>query len=104
MGARAEAGTRAGTGARSRTRREIRVERRESLEDKRRWATLTSNQQPQPQALTPQRGRRIMLKTRAQRRRRGTASGRVGERPRSARNLRGVVDPMLDTGENWAER
>ena len=93
--------------AEGRERREagdLRSGNRGRTEDNTRRATLTSSQQPQPQALTPQRDRRIMLKTRAQGRRRGTASGRVEKRRRSARNPRGVVDAMLDTRENWAER
>ena len=52
-------------------------EREPGSEDARRRVTRTSNRQPQPQGPTPQRDRRILLRTRAQRR---EARDRIGRR------------------------
>ena len=54
----------------------LRSGNRGGSEDARRRAAPTSNQQPQPQDPTPQRGRRIMGRTRVQRR---EARGRIEE-------------------------
>ena len=51
----------------------LRSGNRGGSKDAKRWATPTNNQQPQPQDLTP---RRIMLRTRAQRR---AVKDRIGE-------------------------
>ena len=79
-----------------RTRIEMRVEGRESqgrnTRDCGRRERVTSNQQPQPQYSTPQRDRRIMLRTRAQgrgaRNRIENGGGEVKERKKPQRSCR----------------
>ena len=78
------------------TRIEMRVEGRESpgrnTRDCGRRERVTSNQQPQPQYSTPQRDRRIMLRTRAQgrgaRNRIEDGGGDVKERKKPHRSCR----------------
>ena len=76
------------------------------LEDARRRATPTSNQQSQPQDPTPQRDCCIMLRTRPEPRdwRRGTGSRRTETGRRSVGKPREVVDAMWERGETWAKR
>ena len=83
-------------GEKVRTAIEMRVEGRESpgrtTRDCGRRERVTSNQQPQPQYSTPQRDRRIMLRTRAQgrgaRNRIEDDGGEVKERKKPQRRCR----------------
>ena len=77
---------------------------RGGLEDARAGATLTGNQQPQPQNPTPQRDRRIVQRTRARGREARDRIGRAEERRRSTRNPRCVIDArMWEAGKTWTE-
>ena len=66
----------------------MRVEDREpGSEDVGRWATRTSNQQPQPQDPTPPGNRWIMLRTRIQRREARDRIGEGGEQAKKSKKL-----------------
>ena len=100
-----EAGTGAGTGENRHENKEpgnLRSDYRGGLEDARRQATPTSNQQPHPQDPMPQRDRRIMPKTRAQGREArdgiGEGRGEVKKRNKPPKNCRRNVKNGGDLG------
>ena len=100
VGMRARTG--AGTGRGGKESGNLRIGYRGGSGDTRRGSMLTSNQSTQLQDPTPQRGRRIMLRTRVQGREAWNRSGRSEERRGSARDPRRVIDAMWETDETWA--
>ena len=95
-------GMEARTGAGARETGNLESGNRGGSEDARRRATPTSKQQSQPQDLTPQRDRRIMLSTRAQGRetrdRTGEGSGELKKRKKPHKSCRRHVGNGGDLG------
>ena len=83
----------------------LRSGNRGGSEEARRRATPASNEQPQPKNTTPQRDRRIMLRTRAQGQEgEGHDRGEGGKETKKRKEpQREAIDAMWETGETWAE-
>ena len=113
MSTRTEMGMRAGAGTETRIEKRVDGGEREpgnlrngnrgGSEDARGESMPTINQQSQSQDPTHQRDRHTMWRTESRDGRRGTGSSRAGERRRSARNPRIVVDVTWKREEAWAE-